>query len=154
MLNNMLQYYTILQETYMEILQSKMESGITKSSLWLFALSWLQRFSGSFNRDETVIFVILIIREPPKKVLNANQSMQNYQIMINNLTILHNTTQYSINNLNTTQYYTILQSITCPKSSCLLPSQASSSLSCLALLLSLGKHLRKLNVQISKVKRL
>ena len=81
--------------------------------------------------------------------------MQEYQIIINNLTILHNTTKYysifySIN--NTTQYYIILQSITCPKSSCLHPSQASALLSCWALILFLEKHLRKLNVCFSKVK--
>ena len=55
--------------------------------------------------------------------------MQYYQIIINNLTILQNTTQYysifySIN--NTTQYCSILQSITCSKSSCLLRSQSLS----------------------------
>ena len=90
-----------------------------------------------------------------KKFENCHQSMQDHQIMINNLTIIHNITQYYTILLFNKQYYTIPHNITkyyLSKSSCLHPSQASSSLSSWALLLFWKKHVRKLNLCFRKSK--
>ena len=103
--------------------------GITQSSLWLLALSWLQSFLGTFNWDKTVILVLFIIREPPKKCEICHPSMQDHQNWWSNhnqqfdniaqkYTIVHNITIQLTILQNTTENYKVLpvQKIVLPSS--------------------------------------
>ena len=65
-LHNMLQYYTILQKTHIEILHIEILRWNPAPFDFLPSADFSSS-SGTFNRDKTVTFVNLIICEPPKK---------------------------------------------------------------------------------------